>query len=149
MPLQGDRINYLKVSRWDREGLLLKPGVPSAHMVFGHLQPGQFPESEGQAGLFLRKLGGWEGCGGWIHPGMRPLEEQEASLAIYISKRESREKGREKGKKKNITGFRDGFDIVSEKVQNALRPLAWAKVFVFLCFVQVLSSEIIRKNVHA
>lgn len=81
--------------------------------------------------------------------GMRPLEEQEASLAIYISKRESREKGREKGKKKNITGFRDGFDIVSEKVQNPLRPLAWAKVFVFLRFVQVFSSEIIRKNVHA
>lgn len=47
-------------------------------------------------------------------PGMRPLEEQEASLAIYIFKRESREKGREKGKKKNITAFRDGFDIVSQ-----------------------------------
>lgn len=82
-------------------------------------------------------------------PGMRPLEEQEASLAIYISKRESREKGREKGKKKNFRGFRDGFDIVSEKVQNPLRPLAWAKVFVSLSFVQVLSSEISRKNVHA
>ena len=60
MPFQGDRINYLKVSRWDREGLLLKPGMPSPHMVFGHLQPGQFPESEGQAGRLTVKSWLWQ-----------------------------------------------------------------------------------------
>lgn len=32
-----------------------KLGVPSPDMVYGHLQPGQFPESEGKAGLFQRE----------------------------------------------------------------------------------------------
>lgn len=102
MPLQGDRINYLKVSRWDREGLLLKSGVPSPHMVFGHLQPGQFPESEGQAGLFLRKLlvggRGVEGGYAWDEAtggaGGKPCY-------IYFQKREQRERQRE-GKEKEF-----------------------------------------------
>lgn len=100
MPFQGDRINYLKVSRWDREGLLLKPGMPSPHMVFGHLQPGQFPESEGQAGLFLRKLlvGGRGVEGGYTRDeatggaGGKPCY-------IYFQEREQRERQRE-GKEK-------------------------------------------------
>lgn len=46
--LQGDRVNYLKASG--------RAGVPSPDVVPGHLQPRQVPESEGQAGLFLRKI---------------------------------------------------------------------------------------------
>lgn len=47
----------LPESQWKgREELLLKPGVPSPDVVLGHLQPRQVPESEGQAGLFLRKI---------------------------------------------------------------------------------------------
>lgn len=47
----------LPESQWKgREELLLKPGVPSPDVVLGHLQPRQVPESEGQAGLLLRKI---------------------------------------------------------------------------------------------
>ena len=53
---------------------------------------------------------------------------------LYIFPKERAERKAERRERKNITGFRDGCDIVSEKVQNPLRPLAWAKVFVFLRF---------------